>query len=269
MAEGTAVGAGAGELAGKLAVITGGSRGIGRAIAARFVAEGARVVIAARDQASLDQAVSALNSGGEVCRGVRADLSTVDGVNAVVEAATAWGGIDILVNNVGGAPIGNFLTLSDEQFLGAWSLKLLAGIRLTRAAVPQMTERGGGSIINIIGVGGREPSAEATTIGTTNAAIRALTKGLSRDLAGKGIRINAVSPGRVRTERNISLTKQSAEARGVSFEEVEAEGLKAIPMQRLVEPSELAEVALLLAGNRVPSLTGAEIVLDGGQTHYI
>jgi 3-oxoacyl-[acyl-carrier protein] reductase len=269
MADRTSAGAGGGELAGKLAVISGGSRGIGRAIADRFVAEGARVVIAARDQASLDEAVSALNRAEESCRAVRADLSTVEGVATVVEAASGWGGIDILVNNVGGAPIGNFLTLTDEQFLGAWSLKLLAGIRLTRAALPQMTERGGGSIINIIGVGGREPNSEATTIGTTNAAIRALTKGLSRDLASKGIRINAISPGRVRTERNISLTQQAADARGASFEEVEAEGLKAIPMQRLVEPSEVAEVALLLAGARVPSLTGAEIVLDGGQTHYI
>jgi NAD(P)-dependent dehydrogenase (short-subunit alcohol dehydrogenase family) len=267
MAEGTA--AAGGELAGKLAVISGGSRGIGRAIAERFVAEGARVVIGARDQASLDEAVGALNSRGEVCRGVRADLATAEGVNALVEVATGWGGIDILVNNVGGAPIGNFLTLTDEQFLGAWSLKLLAGIRLTRAAVPQMTERGGGSIINIIGVGGREPNAEATTIGTTNAAIRALTKGLSRDLAGKGIRINAITPGRVRTERNVTLTQQAADARGVPFEVIQGEGLASIPMKRLVEPSEVAEVALLLAGPRVPSLTGAEIVIDGGQTHYI
>ncbi|MGH7876779.1 MAG: SDR family oxidoreductase [Candidatus Dormibacteraceae bacterium] len=261
---------GSAQLSGKLAVISGGSRGIGRAIAGRFAAEGARVVIGARDRGSLDRAVSELNgSGPEVCRGVPVDLSTAAGAATLIEAATAWGGIDILVNNVGGAPAGSFLDLTDEQFLGAWSLKLLAGIRLTRAAVPQMAGRGGGAIINVIGLGGREPGPESTAIGTTNAAIRALTKGLSRDLAGKGIRINAISPGGVRTERAVSLAKQTAAARGTSIEAVEAEAMSRVPTGRMVQPDEVAEIALLLASGRVPSMTGIEIVLDGGASHYM
>ena len=231
--------------------------------------EGARVVIAAREGESLGRAVGELNRGREACRGVQADLSTAEGVRSLVSAATDWGGVDILVNNVGGAPAGRFLDLTDEQFLGAWSLKLVAGIRLARAVIPQMVERGGGSIINIIGLGGREPGANATAVASTNAAIRAVTKGLARELAGQGIRVNAISPGRVRTERSITLARQTAAARGVPVDVVEEEAMKSIPSGRLVEPSEVAEVALFLASGAAPSLTGAEIVVDGGQSSYM
>jgi NAD(P)-dependent dehydrogenase (short-subunit alcohol dehydrogenase family) len=256
-------------LAGKVAVVTGGSRGIGRAIAGRFVEQGARVVISARNEEALERAVVELNSARQACRGVRADLSTADGVAAVVAAATEWGGIDVLVNNVGAAPAGRFLDLTDEQFLGAWTLKLLAGIRLMRAAIPQMLERGGGSIINITGLGGREPGPEAAAIASTNAAIRAVTKSVAREFADRGIRVNAICPGSVRTERAVELTRQTAAARGVAVEVVEQEAILAAPIRKATEPSEIAEVALFLASGDVPSLTGVEILVDGGRSHYM
>jgi NAD(P)-dependent dehydrogenase (short-subunit alcohol dehydrogenase family) len=258
-----------GILAGKVAVISGASRGIGRAIAGRFVEEGARVVIAARNEEALDRAVTELNVSGQACRGVRADLSKAAGIAEVVAAATEWGGIDILVNNVGAAPAGRFLDLTDEQFLGAWTLKLLAGIRLMRAAIPQMIERGGGSIINITGLGGREPGPEAAAIASTNAAIRAVTKSVAREMAGKGIRVNAICPGAVRTERAIELARQTAAARGVPVEALEEEAMRAVPSGRPIEPSEIAEVALFLAGGAAASLTGVEIVVDGGRSQYM
>ncbi len=261
--------ANAGRLAGKVAVVSGGSRGIGRALAARFVREGARVVIGARNPEALRGAVSELNATVEVCRGVEGDLSTPEAVDALVAAATEWGGIDILVNNVGGAPAGSFLTLTDEQFLAALSLKFLAGVRLSRAAVPQMAGKGGGSIINITGVGGREPGPGAAAIASTNGAIRALTKTLSRELAPQRIRVNAICPGNVRTERAVELARQTAVSRGVAPEVVEAEGLSTTPTGRLVEPSEIADIAVLLASDDMPSLTGAEIVVDGGRTHFM
>jgi len=260
---------GRGILAGKVAVVSGGSRGIGRAIAGRFVEEGARVVIGARNEEALHRAVTELNSSGEHCRGVRADFSTAEGIADVVAAATEWGGIDILVNNVGGAPAGRFLDLTDEQFLGAWTLKLLAGIRLSRAAIPQMIERGGGSIINITGLAGREPGPGAATLASTNGAIRGVTKSLAREVAAKGIRVNAICPGTVRTERATELAKQTASDRGVSLEAVEAEMLKSIPSGRYVEPSEIAEVALFLASPAGRSVTGVEIVVDGGRSNYM
>lgn len=260
---------GRGILAGKLAVVSGGSRGIGRAIAGRFAEEGARVVIAARNEEALGRAVTELNVSGQACRGVRADLSKAEDVARVVAIATEWGGIDILVNNVGAAPAGRFLVLTDEQFLDAWTLKLLAGIRLMRAAIPQMIERGGGSIINITGLGGREPGPEAAAIASTNAAIRAVTKSVAREMAGKGIRVNAICPGAVRTERAIELNKQAAAARGLSVEAVEEEALKSIPSGRYVEPSEIAEVAILLAGHAARSVTGVEIMVDGGRSSYM
>jgi NAD(P)-dependent dehydrogenase (short-subunit alcohol dehydrogenase family) len=260
---------GRGILAGKVAVVSGGSRGIGRAIAGRFAEEGARVVIAARNEEALGRAVTEMNVSGQACRGVRADLSKAEDVARVVAAATEWGGIDILVNNVGAAPAGRFLVLTDEQFLDAWTLKLLAGIRLARAAIPQMIERGGGSIINITGLGGREPGPEAAALASTNGAIRGVTKSLAREMAGKGIRVNAICPGTVRTERAVELAKQTAAARGILIEAVEEEAMKAVPRGRYVEPSEIAEVALFLAGGAAPSLTGVEIVVDGGRSYYM
>ena len=257
------------KLSGKVAVVTGGSRGIGRAIAARFVHEGARVVIGARTPKSLQEAITELNRPGEVCRGVQGDLSTLDAVSALIAAAREWGGIDVLVNNVGGAPAGSFLKLTDDQYLAAWSLKFLAGVRMARAAIPQMVERGGGSIINITGVGGREPGAEQAVIASTNGAIRALTKALAREMAPKGIRVNCIAPGTVRTERAMELDRQTAAARGVSPEAIEAEGLQMTPTGRVIEPSEIAEVAFLLASGALPSLTGTEIVVDGGRSHYM
>ncbi len=258
------------ELAGKVAVISGGSRGIGRAIADRLVAAGAKVVISARNQESLDSAVQALNEGGEQAVGVQGDMATAEATAALFQKAAEWGGgVDILVNNVGGAPAGKFLELTDEQLQGAWSLKLLAAIRLARLAIPSMTSRGGGAIINIIGLGGREPKPGMVAVATTNAAIRAFTKALSSELAPQGITINAISPARVRTERAVELSKQTAASRGVAVEVVEAEALKAIPTGRLIEPKEVAEVAFLLASGRVPSLTGAEIVVDGGTSNYM
>ncbi|HKV88109.1 MAG TPA: SDR family oxidoreductase [Candidatus Dormibacteraeota bacterium] len=262
-------GATGGRLAGKLAVVSGGSRGIGRAIATRFVQEGARVVIGARSAEPLRAAMAELNRSGEFCRGVGGDLSKAEAVEALAAAAAEWGGIDVLVNNVGGAPAGSFLKLTDEQFLASWSLKFLAGVRLSRAAIPHMTERGAGSIINITGAGGREPGPEAAVIASTNAAIRAVTKSLSREMAPRGIRVNAICPGNVRTERAVELARQTAASRGVTPEVVEAEGLRTTPTGRMVEPSEIAEIALMLAAGDVPSLTGAEIVVDGGRTHFM
>ena len=248
-------------------MISGGSRGIGRAIAGRFVEEGARVVIAARGAESLERAVADLNASGEVAVGVKADLSTAEGVAALIDAAKEWGGVDILVNNVGRAPAGSVLTLTDEQFMEALTLKFLAGVRLSRAAVPYMIERGGGSIINITGLGGREPGPDGAALAATNGAIRGVTKSLARELAPKGIRVNAIAPGSVSTERAVELARQQAAARGVPVETVQAEALSATPSGRYVDPAEIAEVALLVAAGDVPSLTGTELVVDGGRSH--
>lgn len=259
------------DLQDKVAIVTGSSRGIGRAISSRFAQAGARVVVAARASADLDKCVAEINqlSPGS-CLGVAADLSLADDCSAVVASALEWAGtVDVLVNNVGSAPAGRLVDLSDDQFLAAWSLKLLASIRLLRLLIPVFEKNKRGRIINIIGAGGREPRPETIAVATTNAAIRALVKGLAPELASAGVTINAISPARVRTDRAIRLAEQTAASRGVPVEEVEREALQAIPTGRLVEPAEIAELALLLASDQVPSMTGAEIVIDGGTTRYM
>ena len=259
---------------GKVVMISGGSRGIGRATARAFARAGASVAIAARTADDVARTVAELHdlaaqagAGGRAV-GVAVDLAERAGVDQFVEQALAtFGGVDVLVNNAGAAQSAPFLELTDEQLLSAWTLKLLGAIRLTRALVPVMEQRGGGAIVNIGGMAGREPAPDAVAVGTTNAAMRAFTKAISHDLARRGIRINLIMPGPVRTDRFARRVQEQAAARGLPIDAVLAEQQAEIPIGRFTEPEEVAELALLLASGRLPTLTGAEIVLDGGRSH--
>jgi NAD(P)-dependent dehydrogenase (short-subunit alcohol dehydrogenase family) len=254
----------------QVAVISGGSRGIGYAIAHRFSCEGARVVIGARAGTRLKSAAARLNKAGPGALAVAGDLSTSRGCANLISRAVHWaGGIDILVNNVGSAPVGDFLSITDEQFLDAWRLKLLGAIRLIRGVIPSMKERGRGRIVNIIGPAGREPTGDALASGTTNAAMRALTRALAAELARQGIALNAISAGPVLTDRLRRIYRRRALSEGHSAIQG-LEGLRAgMPTGRFIEPDEVAEVALLLATGKTPSLIGAEILLDGGKARSI
>jgi NAD(P)-dependent dehydrogenase (short-subunit alcohol dehydrogenase family) len=259
-------------LSGKTGIVTGGSAGIGLACAAGLHQEGVNVAIVARDRDRLANAAKAIASRpgarpGAAVIPIGGDLSRAEDIGRVVSTARdRLGRIDILINCAGAARAGAFLSLADDAYLDAWALKLLGYIRMVRAVVPYMVEQRDGRIVNIIGGAGRTPTATFLPGSTANAALLNFTRGVSKVLAGHNIRINAISPGSTATERAERLARQEAEARGVTVEEARAEMVRSIPLGHMVDPAEIAAMALLLVSDRVASMTGTEIIIDGGQT---
>ncbi|MFC4099729.1 SDR family oxidoreductase [Paenibacillus xanthanilyticus] len=259
------------QLEGKTAIVTGGSAGIGLAIAKKLHAEGVHVLIAARDEERLRQAEESIRSAGtsrsEGAQIVtfQADLREADSAARLIDAAlAAFGRIDILINNAGAPKSGSFLELTDEDFANVWDLKLFGYIRTIRAVLPQLLKQGDGRIVNIIGTAGRNPSPSLLPGGITNAALLNFSKGIARQLAPQGIRLNVISPGLTETEKGEELVAQQAAAKGISVNEHKAQFLAAIPIGRAVYPEEIAELALYLVSDKSASISGTEIVIDGG-----
>jgi NAD(P)-dependent dehydrogenase (short-subunit alcohol dehydrogenase family) len=256
------------ELRGKRALITGGSRGIGRAIARQLALEGARVVIAARDAAALDQAAAAVSAetGGEV-RGValdtRDDASVADGVARTVELV---GGIDILVNAAAQPATGSaprkLAEITNEAFWNDVDVKVLGYLRMAREAAPHMIAAGWGRIINISGLNARHASAIIGSI--RNVSVAALTKNLADELGPKGINVVVVHPGLTRTEGVEAMLAARAEAAGVSQSDIEAGFAAGVSIGRIVDAAEVADVIAFLASPRSVAINGDAIAVGGG-----
>lgn len=257
-------------LAGKVAIVTGGSAGIGLACAKALHREGVNVAIVARDPEKLAQAAQTIQtSASEPAKviSIPADLTQTESAEKL--AATVlqqFGQIDILINNAGAPRVGSFLDLDDSAYLDTWNLKPLGYIRLVKAVVPSMIERQDGRIINIIGSAGRTPGANFLPGGMSNAALINFTRGVSKELARHNIRISAISPGFTATDRANHLAEKNSQARGISLEEAKAELVQSIPLGRLVEPDHIAAMALFLVSDLAASITGTEILIDGGFT---
>ena len=256
----------------KVAVVTGGSKGIGLATARTLRAEGARVVVASRkSSAELD----ALAGPGLVH--VPADLTDPDAPAAVVaHTVDVFGRLDILVNNAGGPPPGvslprfSFLPLTDADWRDMFEFNLFSAVRAIRAAIPVMLERGGGAVVNVSSAVARQPGAINADYAAAKAAMTNLTKALSEEFAPRGVRVNTVSPGPVRTPWWTDAGGAAdifAAATGSDRDHV-LDGGAAEMMQlvtgRLIEPEEIADAVLLLASPRSASTVGAEFVVDGG-----
>ncbi|MBI2215712.1 MAG: SDR family oxidoreductase [Candidatus Rokubacteria bacterium] len=259
------------ELRGKVALVTGASRGIGRAIAIGLAGEGARLALTARTAADLDTAASAAKSAGAQDVAVlAADLSRLDEVERVVNATVdRFGRIDVLVNNAGAIRGGDFLKIPDQQWIDDWSLKLLGYIRMARAVFPVMQRQGGGRICNVVGAAARNPTPTYLTGGAANAALVNFTKGLADLGARSGILVTAVSPAATRTSRWDALMAQQAAASGRSADEMIAEAERAYPLGRIGRPEDVADLVCFLVSARASFLTGTCITVDGGSSRGV
>jgi NAD(P)-dependent dehydrogenase (short-subunit alcohol dehydrogenase family) len=249
------------ELKDKVAIVTGGTQGIGRAAALRLAREGAKVVIAARGRERLDAVAAEVRAGGGAVAAVQADVAkAADCERLVAEALKAFGRIDILVNNAGTSLTGEFESVTDALWQQDLDLKLFAAIRLSRLAIPHMKKQGGGRIVNITTIGAKQPRARSTPTTVSRAAGLALTKALSKEYAPFNILVNTVSLGLVRAGQH----EKKAEKAGRPVEELYAEMGKDIPLGRVGRAEEAANVIAFLASGAASYVTGASINLDGG-----
>jgi NAD(P)-dependent dehydrogenase (short-subunit alcohol dehydrogenase family) len=254
------------KLAGKIAVVTAASKGIGLAIVRALSAEGAHVVAGARDIASLE--------GIERVTAVSVDLATAQGpAQLVALAIEKHGRVDVLVNNMGAVRLrmNGFLAISDEEFEWALQMNFFAALRATRAAVTQMLTQGGGAIVNVSSVNAFfQPDGGTIDYGAAKAALANLTKSLSQELGPRGIRINDVSPGPVSTDLWLGaggVAETVGKAMGVDADTARKKVIESIggfATGRFTTPEEVATLVVMLASERTGNVTGSNYVIDGG-----
>jgi 3-oxoacyl-[acyl-carrier protein] reductase len=256
-------------LAGKTAIVTGASRGIGRATALQLGADGANVVLTARDTALLDSAVLAVNeSAGRAIR-IVADLNEAAAADMVARRAIeTYGCIDILINSAGATKRGEFTDLTEDDWRDGFELKFFGAVRLTRAAWPHLC-KGRGSVVYIAGSGGRTPGAQFALGGSVNAALLSLTKALAETGLRDGVQVNCVNPGPVRTDRLETRLDRIAAEKGVTRERALEIFLAAERITRIAEPEEIAALVAFIVGPMGRSLQGSLIDIDGGATKTI
>ena len=254
------------EFAGKRVVVSGGTKGLGRATVERFLESGARVITAAR---SNPEPVA----GTEF---VRADLTTAEGSEMLAAAALAhMGGVDIIAHVIGGSssPGGGFAALTDDHWLAELNLNLLATVRLDRLLVPHMIEQGAGSVVHVTSIQSILPLPESTTgYAAAKAALRTYSKSISKELGPKGVRVNVVSPGWIMTESTADFLERIQASNGGTIEDARQavlDGLGGIPIGRGAEPYEVADLIAYLASDRASSIHGAEFIIDGGTVRTV
>jgi 3-oxoacyl-[acyl-carrier protein] reductase len=254
------------QLAGKVAIVTGASRGIGRAIARVLADEGMRLAIVARSDEELRQVAASLPT--ESLAHV-SDLRRAAAPDEAVAAAVArFGQLDLLVNNAGATKRGDFFELSDADWEDGFALKFYAAMRGSRAAWPHL-KASRGSIVNIVGIGGRTGSADFTIGGAVNAAVLNLTKALADRGIADGIRVNAINPGMIRTGRLQTRLDAFAVERSLDPIEAERQMGRALGVARFGEPEDIARLVAFLASSAAGNCQGAIVDADGGQTRTL
>lgn len=247
----------------KIALVTGASAGIGRAIAHELVAEGAAVMFNGRRRSALEAATAGLDANRV---GIAVgDMGRLEDVRRVVDETIAhFGRIDILINNAGSTPAGRIDTVTEEVWQSSIDLKLMGYIRTAREVLPPMRQRRWGRIVNIIGSAGYQPRATYIAGGVLNAGLLNFTKGLSNETAPDGVLVNGINPGPIRTERWIGQIAQRAELEGTEASVLEEQAAGITPVRRVGTPEDIAGLATFLCSDRASFITGTLFDIDGG-----
>jgi 3-oxoacyl-[acyl-carrier protein] reductase len=254
------------DLNGKRAFVAGSSDGIGRAIAAGLAAEGAQVMLCARTETKLAALAEELRAHGATrIAYVAADLDNPGEIARVIDATVAaFGGVEVLVTNNGGPNPGDFLSMSEEDWMAGYNRTLMSGVRLIRGFLPGMIERGFGRIINVTSISVKQPVQRLLLSNTFRAGVTGMAKTLSDEVSKHGVTVNNIAPGYIATGRQAQLFTDRAAKAGVTVDEIRAQITANIPMGRIGTPEEIAHLAVFLASSRASYITGTTIQVDGG-----
>ena len=253
-------------LNGKRALVTAASGGLGYAIAEALAADGARVVLCSRDLGRATAAAERISaaSGSEV-RGLAADVASLASLEGLFEAALdVLGGLDVLVNNAGGPPPGEFSNLDESHWARGYELTLMSVVRSVRLALPAFAEAGGGRVLTVMSSSVKAPLPNLLLSNVYRPALAGLTKSLSIELGPKNVQINGLAPGRIDTSRIRELDAAAAARTGKTPEEMRAASIAAVPMGRLGEPAEFGRVGAFLCSPAAAYVNGSVLLVDGG-----
>jgi 3-oxoacyl-[acyl-carrier protein] reductase len=260
-------------LADRACIVTGASRGIGRATALALATEGAGVVLVGRDQTALDEAAGACRQAGGSAETVALDVTSSDAAERMVETCVSrFDRLDVLVNNAGTSSVRPLEELTDEEWQGQWDLHVMAPMRAMRTAAPVMAERGWGRIVNVSSSSGKRPSGTNMAYSVTKAAVLSLSRAFADLYAGRGVLVNAITPGPVGDDLWLGpggLADQMAAARGVTREQVLEQVAQRTPLGRLGGEQEIAAVAAFLCSEVASNVVGAAWSVDGGTVPVI
>jgi 3-oxoacyl-[acyl-carrier protein] reductase len=251
-------------LCGKAALVTAGSKGMGRAIALAFATEGMKIAISARGEEALAMTVADARAAGAEVIGIAGDVAEARDIDRMIAGTVdAYGGIDVLVVNAGGPPSMAFAQATDADWTRAFELTLMSAVRLIRAVVPYLSQSRG-TVVTIESISVKQPVSGLLLSNTIRPSVVGLTKTLADELGPQGIRLNNILPGMILTDRSVHLAEGRAKASGRTAEEVIAETEQAIPLGRYGKPEEIANLALFLASSASSYITGTSILCDGG-----
>ncbi len=257
-------------LEGKVAIVGGASKGLGKAVAFALAREGVRVTIAARSLDLLEKVADEIKKAGGEALPVQADFSMPGDIRRVVDRTSEkFGDVDILVTNTGGPPAGNFFDISDKQWMSAFNLTFMHVVRFIRHVVPHMQGKRWGRIINLTSMTVKQPKDMLILSNAIRPAVIGLAKSLSFELAKYNITINNIAQGVFETDRIVELTRKRAEKSGITYEEALKQWTSSIPLGRMGNPAELADLVTFLASERAGFITGATIQIDGGEIQFI
>jgi 3-oxoacyl-[acyl-carrier protein] reductase len=252
-------------LKGKVAMVAGASRGLGYAVAEALAREGALVSMSSSNLASIDDAAKRISAGGATVLGTVVDVRNSDHITGwAAKTVERFGGVDLLFTNGGGPSAGAAVSFDDAAWQNAVDLLLFSAIRMVRAAVPSMKQRGGGSILMSTSASVKEPIPNLGLSTVLRASVSALSKTLALELAADKIRVNQIIPGRIDTDRIKQLDEIAGKKQGVSASDAKAKSITTIPAGRYGEPPEYGRVAAFILSDAAAYMTGATVQVDGG-----